>query len=310
MSGPFVLPETQAVLDLVIASGGPHLATLSAPEMRAVYRDMGAGFDLPAENGVRKVDLSHDGIGLRAYFPGAAEAGRVIVYFHGGGWVIGDLVTHDPVCSLIAALTGLRVVAVDYRLAPEYPYPAAHDDCLVASRFVASSPSVLEAPVTGIAVAGDSAGGNLAFYVAAALGAATVCAQLLIYPVGDCTAGDDGSYREFGEGFILDRQLMDRFITDYLPAVADRAALPVSPLLAPLDAGLPPAVVLTAGLDPLRDQGRTLAARLVETGTEVHFLEAAGLVHGIATMRGAFPSGDRIIRRATTLFGDLIQAAN
>ena len=112
MSGPFILPETQAILDLVVASGAPHLATLSAPDMRAVYRDMGAGFDAPAETGVRKVDFTHDGIGLRAYFPGPAQAGPVIVYFHGGGWVIGDLETHDPLCTLIASLTGLR--ALDY----------------------------------------------------------------------------------------------------------------------------------------------------------------------------------------------------
>ena len=309
MSGPFILPETQAILDLVVASGSPHLATLSAPDMRAVYRDMGAGFDAPAETGVRKVDFTHDGIGLRAYFPGPAQAGPVIVYFHGGGWVIGDLETHDPLCTLIASLTGLRVVAVDYRLAPEHPYPAAHDDCLAASRFVAGSPDVLEAPVSGIAVAGDSAGGNLALYVAGALGTGSVLAQLLIYPVGDCTAGDEGSYHDFSEGFILDRQLMERFIGDYLPTAADRAALPVSPLLGALPAAQPPAVVLTAGLDPLRDQGRTIAGRLIEGGTEVQFLEAAGLIHGIATMRGAFPSGDRVIRRATALFGDLIKAA-
>ena len=309
MSGPFVLPETQAILDLVVAAGAPHLATLTAPEMRAVYRDMGAVFDLPAETGVRKVDFAHEGIGLRAYFPVEPQVGPVIVYFHGGGWVIGDLETHDPVCSLIAAQTGLRVVAVDYRLAPEHPYPAAHDDCLAAARFVAGSPEQMESPVTGIAVAGDSAGGNLAYFVAAALGTPAVLAQLLIYPVGDCAAGDEGSYRDFSEGFVLDRRLMDRFIGDYLPAVADRSALPVSPLLAPLPAGLPPGVIMTAGLDPLRDQGRALAARMVETGTEVRFLEAAGMIHGIATMRGAFPSGDRMVRRVATIFGDLIKAA-
>lgn len=306
MSGPFVLPETASILALVAASEAPHLATLPAADMRAVYRAMGEGFDLPAEDDVRKVDFAHAGIPLRAYFPNEANAGPVIVYFHGGGWVIGDLETHDPVCSLIAKLTGLRVVAVDYRLAPEHPWPAAHDDCLTATRFVLGSPAELGGPVDGVAVAGDSAGGNLAHYVAATLGRGQVVGQLLIYPVADCTAPEGGSYAEFAEGFVLDRRLMDRFIDDYLPVQADRTLAPLSPLLHETGADAPPAVVLAAGLDPLRDQGRELAGRMAATGTEVHFLEAAGLIHGLATMRGAFPTGDAVLRRAVGIFAGMI----
>jgi len=309
MTQPFIRPETTAVLEALAALEGPHLADLPAPLARAVYHQLGEAFDEEADLSVRTVDFDGAGVALRGYFPGPAEAGPVIVYMHGGGWVIGDLDTHHALCTLIARLSGLRVVSVDYRLAPEHPYPAAHDDCLAAARFVAGGPKELGAPVTGIAVAGDSAGGNLAFHLAATLGDGAVLAQLLIYPLGDSTSPSTGSYKEFDEGYLLDRKLMDRFIGDYLPG-DDLAGLPaVSPLLHPLPASLPPAVILAAGLDPLRDQGRGLASRLADQGVEVHFFEAAGLIHGIATMRKALGGGDRIIRRTIATFTEVIHAA-
>lgn len=279
---------------------------MSAADMRATYLQLGALFDAPAEAGVRTTDFANAGCRLRAYFPADAAAGPVILYMHGGGWVIGDLDTHHPLCTLIAAVTGLRVVAVDYRLAPEHPYPAAHDDCVAAARFVAGSPPELEAPVTGVAVAGDSAGGNLALHVARIVGAATVPAQLLIYPLGDSTGPESGSYKEFAEGYLLDRKLMDRFIGDYLPNPGDAASVAASPALHPLANALPPTVVVTAGLDPLRDQGRALAAAIAQAGVETHFIEAKGLIHGLATMRAALPSADHIIRRALRLFVETI----
>lgn len=311
MEQPFVLSETAAVLAGIAEQGGEHLADMSAADMRATYQQMGAMFDTPPEPGVRWTDLAGAGCALRAYFPGEApgnmEAGPVILYMHGGGWVIGDLESHHPVCTTIAALTGLRVVAVDYRLAPEHPFPAAHDDCLAAARFVLGSPPELEAPVTGIAVSGDSAGGNLALYLAITLGSAAVKAQLLIYPWLDCTAPDEGSYKAFGEGFVLDRKLLGRFAADYLPGADMVAGAAASPLLHPIPSDLPPTVLLTAGLDPLRDQGRAWAGGMAQMGMEVHFMEAKGLIHGLATMRAAFPTADRILRRAIATFGELIR---
>lgn len=306
MEEPFVLPETAAVLAGIAEQGGPHLADLSAADMRAVYLQMGALFDVQPEESVRWTDIDGPSCKLRAYFPGAAAAGPVVLYMHGGGWVIGDLETHHPVCSTIAAITGCRVVAVDYRMGPEAPFPASHDDCIAAAEFVLGSPAELEAPVTGLATAGDSAGGNLAFYVAAMLGADKVKAQLLVYPWLDCTAPDRGSYKAFGEGFILDAKLLARFAADYLPADGDATSPAASPLLHPLPAALPPAVILTAGLDPLRDQGRAMVGRMAEAGMEVHFMEAKGLIHGLATMRAAFPTADRILRRAIGVFADLV----
>lgn len=306
MAAPFVLPETAAVLAGLAEQRGPHLADMSAPDMRATYLQLGALFDARAETGVRSTDFVGAGCRLRAYFPAAAKAGPVILYMHGGGWVIGDLNSHHPICTLIAASTGLRLVAVDYRLAPEHPYPAAHDDCLAAARFVMGSPPELQAPVTGIAVAGDSAGGNLALHVASAMGASGVLAQLLIYPLVDCTSPEQGSYQDFATGYILDRKLMDRFIGDYLPGHGEAAGVAASPGLHPIPPDLPPTVIVTAGLDPLRDQGRALAAGIAGLGVETHLIEAKGLIHGMATMRAAFPTADRIMRRAITLFAGAI----
>ena len=306
MSGPFVLAETAAVLEFLAAQEGPHLADLPAADMRAVYGQLGEAFDAAPHADVRTKDFSAAGIGLRAYFPGKAEAGPVIVYFHGGGWVIGNLETHNALCSLIASVSGLRVVAVDYRLAPEVPFPAAHDDCVAATQCVLAGPPELEAPVEGVAVAGDSAGGNLAFHVSARLGADRLLGQFLIYPAGDCTSPEVGSYKEFGEGYLLDRKLMSRFIGDYLPDDTARAHPHVSPLLHPFPQNLPPALVLTAGLDPLRDQGRAIAGKCAAQGVEVHYIEADGMIHGMATMRKSFPAADRIIRRASALFAEMI----
>lgn len=308
MEQPFVLPETAAVLAGIAAQGGPHLADLSAADMRATYQQMGALFDIPPEASVRWTDLAGGPCPLRAYFPAEAAAGPVILYMHGGGWVIGDLDTHHPVCTTIAAMTGLRVVAVDYRMGPEDPFPAAHDDCVAAARFVLGSPDALEAPVTGLATAGDSAGGNLALHVSSTLGSEAVKAQLLVYPWLDCTAPDRGSYKAFGEGFILDAKLLARFVADYLPGDGMAESQAASPLLHPMPADLPPTVILTAGLDPLRDQGRAMVGRMAELGMEVHFIEAKGLIHGLATMRAAFPTADRVLRRAITTFAELLRS--
>ncbi len=306
MAGPVVLPETAAVLDFLAAQEAPHIADLPVSDMRAVYGLLNAAFDEAPDPSVRTVDFEGGGCPLRAYFAGEASAGPVIVYMHGGGWVIGDLESHDGFCRMIAKLTGLRVVAVDYALAPEQPFPRAHDDCLAAATFIASSPPQLEAPVTGIAVAGDSAGGNLALHVSAQLGSANVLAQMLIYPVGDCTGPAGGSFKQFEEGYLLDRKLMDRFIADYFPGGSGTAHPHASPLLHPIPEDLPPSVIVTAGLDPLRDQGRELAGKFVAQGVETHYFEAEGLIHGMATMRKSLPTGDSILRQATAIFAGLI----
>jgi acetyl esterase len=306
MSSVVILPETAAILQALAEQEGPALYEMTAPDMRSVYRQLGEIFDLPSEAGVRTLDFIGAGIPMRSYDPGVTKPGPVIVYMHGGGWVIGDLETHDSLCVQFAKLTGLRVVAVDYRLAPEAIFPAAHDDCAKAVEYVLSSPPELGQAVQGVALAGDSAGGNLAFSTTVRMGDPRILAQLLFYPVGDCTGANTASYESFREGYLLDKPLMDRFIGDYLPTADLRADPRVSPLLGELPSKLPPTIILTAGLDPLRDEGRMLAGRIAATGNEVHFAEAEGLIHGIATMRKVFPTGDRMLRQIIGQFSELI----
>jgi acetyl esterase len=211
------------------------------------------------------------------------------VFFHGGGWVTGDLDTHDPLCRRLALLGRLRVVAIDYRLAPEHPFPAAPDDCEAAARWVAGVPPELGLSPTGLVLAGDSAGGNLAIVTALALrdapAAVPVIAHWAIYPATDL-ATPYPSFAQFGEGHFLTTAMMRWFDEAYRPDPAHPRA---SPLTADL-AGLPPALVTTAGLDPIRDQGRAYAAKLAQAGVSVAFREAAGMIHGSLNLRRAIPS--------------------
>ncbi len=204
-----------------------------------------------------------------------------------GGWVIGDLETHDEVCRYLSRELPAVVVAVDYRRAPEHPYPAAIEDYWTAVRWLAENAGALGADPGALVVAGDSAGGNLA--AAAALrardaGGPAIAAQALAYPVTDATrqsaADPAGSYARWGEGYGLTAATMAWFIDCYLPDPASRAAADNSPLLVPDLSGLPPAVVATAEYDPLRDEGAGYAARLRDAGVPVTFLPGDGLVHG------------------------------
>jgi acetyl esterase len=233
------------------------------------------------------------GVKARLYTPAALEDGSVVAYYHGGGWVIGDLDTHDPLCAEIARALGRRVLSVDYRLAPEARFPAAAEDCLAATRWLAGSPAEVGSAVTGIIPAGDSAGGHMAALVTRELHGqlpVPIVAQWLIYPVTDMTAAE-GSMVELGEGYVLTKATMDWFIDAYMGSATDKLLHPwASPLLAETLDGLPPAMLLTCGLDPLRDQGRAYAGRLIEHGVRTIFREAAGQIHGCFTMRQGIPS--------------------
>jgi len=216
-----------------------------------------------------------------------------VAYYHGGGWVIGDLETHDPLCAEIARTLGRRVLAVDYRLAPEARFPAAAEDCIAATRWLAGSPAEVGSAVTGIIPAGDSAGGHMAALVTRELHGhlpVPIVAQWLIYPVTDMTAAE-GSMVEMGDGYVLTKATMDWFIDAYMNGATDKYLHPwASPLHAETLDGLPPTMLLTCGLDPLRDQGRAYAGRLIEHGVRTIFREASGQIHGCFTMRQGIPS--------------------
>jgi acetyl esterase len=217
------------------------------------------------------------------------EAGPLLLFFHGGGFVFGDLDTHEPFCAEIARRLDLPVLAVDYRLAPEHPFPAGVEDCIAAARWAAGSPLELARPATGLVTAGDSAGGNFAIVVGLALrdqpAAVPVIAQWPIYPAADPAKGYP-SYKDFGEGYFLSHEGMRWFDGCYRPDPQDWR---YSPLLKS-QAGMPPTLVQTASLDPIRDQGRAYAAASAEAGVPVVFLEARGNIHGYINLRRAIPS--------------------
>lgn len=219
--------------------------------------------------------------------PGMALEGRpLIVYFHGGGWTIGDLDTCDCVCRFLSLNAFATVLSVDYRLAPEHPFPAAVEDALAAFRWAAVDNSRLGADPDRIAVAGDSAGGNLAAAVSLLArdgGGPTPTMQALIYPVTD-TVGGQPSRDEFATGFLLAKADMDWFESHYLQTAADRADPRVSVLRATDLTGLPPAYIATAGFDPLRDEGEAYAERLRDAGVDVTLRRHPGLIHGFANL--------------------------
>jgi acetyl esterase len=224
--------------------------------------------------------------------PAAAEPLPLLVYYHGGGWVIGDLETHDAPCRFIAANAGTQVLAVDYRLAPEHPLPAAAEDAFAAYAWATGYPDEPPLPLDRVAVGGDSAGANLAAVtclLARDEGVPLPAMQLLIYPVAD-TGRELPSRRNFGEGFLLTRRDMAYYEDRYLPPGTDRSDPRVAVLQAPDLSGLPPAYVATAGFDPLRDEGDAYAARLREAGVPVALRRHPGLVHTFVNLTAISPS--------------------
>jgi acetyl esterase len=235
------------------------------------------------------LDLEAGGRPVRLYVPtDAASPGPLLVYFHGGGWVYGDLESHDPPCRFLAERSGVRVLSVDYRLAPEHPFPAAYDDALAAYRWVVGNATSIGADVTRLGVGGDSAGGNLAAVtaVAAAREGLPLAFQLLVYPVTDTTTRTR-SRELFETGFYLNVEFLDRTLDQYVPDMAARRDPRVSPLLGEVPPGLAPAYVATAGFDPLRDEGEAYARALAAAGVEVELRRFADQIHGFLNVVGA-----------------------
>jgi acetyl esterase len=303
-SGTALDPQARAVIDLVIKSGRPAYHQLSPKDARQLFRETRpASTPTPPEIGVVK-DLMADGplgpIPLRLYRPAGVPVATplgVLVFFHGGGWVIGDLETHDVLCRQLTAESGVSVVSVDYRLAPEHKFPAAADDAWAATRWIAAHAAELGIDANRVAVGGDSSGGNLAAVVALLArdqGAPSIAWQVLLYPVTDVGA-ETQSYRDFAEGYLLTREGMRWFAAHYLNAAADAADWRASPLRAPSLAGLPPALVVTAGFDPLRDEGEAYAVRLREAGVRVDAVCYGGMLHGFVPMGRLIDTGNRAV---------------
>jgi acetyl esterase len=305
IDGQTLASDTHTLVRLAeLAESDSFLTGKSVAEARAHARQEAAATDSqPPIPMVRVEGVEIPGqagrIPARLYVPGGLPAGAaapLLVYFHGGGWVIGDLDTHDGVCRFLAAAAGTAVLAVDYRLAPEHPFPAAVEDAWAGFAWALTNAAELGIDPARIAVGGDSAGGNLAAVVsllARAGGGPMPAMQLLIYPPTD-SAGDLPSRQLFSEGFLLTKGDMDAFERAYLPPGTDATDPRVSILLAPDLRGLPPAYVATAGFDPLRDEGEAYALRMREAGVQVALRRHPGLIHSFAnqtaisrTARGA-----------------------
>ncbi len=294
---PYVRPDVQTILTMLGSQPGPQMHEGSVADARQMMRAMGQITERPRGALARVEDFSipsphgHQ-IAARLYSAVANPGpGPVMVFYHGGGWVIGDLETHDPLCAEVARVLGITVVSIDYRLAPEHPFPAATEDCLAATAWLANSPREIGHTVTGLIPAGDSAGGNLAAVVSQQQHGklpVPIIAQWLIYPGVDMAAAG-GSMDEFAEGYLLTRDGMLWFTKHYMGGDENHGHAYASPLNYAV-AGQPPAMVFTCGLDPLRDQGRAYAAKLVGHGVRTVFREAAGQIHGCMNIRQAVPS--------------------
>jgi len=300
-------PQAQAVIDLVIKSGRPAYNTLSPKDARQLFRETRpASTPTPPEIGaVRNLVAQGPGgpIPLRVYRPAGVAASVALpglMYFHGGGWVIGDLDTHDVLCRQLTAEAGVTVVNVDYRLAPEHRFPAAVEDSLAATEWVSANAAPLGADRGRLAVAGDSAGGNLSAVVslrARGSGGPPIAFQLLVYPATDLTRSA-ASHKENGEGYLLTNELMAWFMAHYFGGEGDLRHPDASPLFVEDLSGLPPALVITAEFDPLRDEGEAYAERLRRAGVDARASRYDGMIHGFFGLDAVFDAARKAMDEA------------
>jgi len=292
-------PNVQLFLQAVEQQHGPPLREVGLQQARqgiALMHSLASNVDI-ARTEDRTVPGPAGDIPVRIFSNATEAVLPVVVYMHGGGWTIGDIGSYDTVCRKLAIATGLTVVSVEYRLAPEHPFPAAVEDCYAVTTWIARHGDELGVDGTRLAVAGDSAGGNLAAetsILARDRGGPTISFQLLIYPITDGTMGFP-SYKENAEGYLLTADDMAWFYEQYVPPDVDRKNSMLSPLYTSDLSGLPPALVITAEYDPLRDEGEAYADALQQAGVEARSSRYDGMVHGFLPIDGVIPTATEAI---------------
>ena len=306
-------PQARTYLDKLESLKLPGFHTMPPDEARRLFRAMRGLAGKPDPVGAVEDRITPGSIPLRVYRPlgpslplgsPPGPPSPCLVYFHGGGWVLGDIETVDNLCRRLANASGCVVVSVDYRLAPETRFPGPLDDCFEAVAFVREESESFRIDPRKVAVGGDSAGGNLAAAVALKardLGGPAIAFQLLLYPITDFKF-DTPSYLENAEGYGLSRDMMTWYWDQYLGRSEDGASPLASPLRAVDLAGLPPALVVTAGFDVLRDEGIAYANRLAEAGVAVDRKHYPGMIHGFLQMADSFDQGKLAIIEAGEAF--------
>jgi acetyl esterase len=300
-------PQAKALFDFLGLTQMAPLETMTPQEARAAFEALAEARRRTTPEPVDQVrDLKIPGPGgeipIRVYSPKAQSASPALIYFHGGGWVLGDLESHDHVCRALANSASCVVLSVDYRLAPEHKFPAAVDDSYAATQWIADHASALGVDRSRIAVGGDSAGGNLAAIVsriARDRGGPNIIYQLLIYPATDMRLGMP-SIDENADGPLLTKAAMHWFVNHYLNGEGDRIDPLASPLLATNLRGLPPAFIITAECDPIRDEGEAYGLRLKDAGVPVEVQRYDGMPHGFFSFGVALGSGRRAFADATS----------
>ncbi|HEX6818694.1 MAG TPA: alpha/beta hydrolase [Ktedonobacterales bacterium] len=289
-------PQAQMLLDQLAQLGGKQTFEMTPQEarddMRAMIGYLGEGEPVASLED-RRIPGPGGEIPVRMYTPQGGAPFPLLVFFHGGGWVVGDIETHDGLCRSLANGAGCVVVSVDYHLAPEHPFPAAPQDCYAATQWAAANADSLQADSTRIAVGGDSAGGNLAAVVALMArdqGGPRLDFQLLIYPALDARM-QTPSIDENAEGYMLTKQSMIWYRGHYLQHSGDILNPLASPLLAENLRGLPPALIITAEFDPLRDEGEMYAERLQAAGVSVTHTRYHGMIHGFVSLSSLLDQG-------------------
>jgi acetyl esterase len=294
-------PQCKAFLDILASAGGPPLHELPIAEARKIsLADFGGPQEPMARVDDRMVPGPAHPIPVRVYRPALADNLPVLMYFHGGGFVICNIDTHDRECRRLAKASGCVVISVDYRLAPEHPFPAAAEDAYAATCYVAEHGAEFNVDANRMAVAGDSAGGNLATVVALMSrdrGGPALRYQVLIYPATDWTDESSPSLQEYGTDHFLTLDAMHWFADQYLPRADDRRSPYASPIFADLP-GLPPAMVITGECDPVRDQGEAYARKLQAAGVAVAAKRYDGMIHPFVNLSGIIDAGGVALNEA------------